>query len=201
MLEARELGSSAPASGLYLKEDREIECNKLMLSFVKKQLREATDILISRLVKKAELVDAGVLHAMMENGQLKTSNPKNRTSMISAQSPPDQLMEFAPSNSNGSSTQPSTLAESQDTLPTTQRYSQPSHTSAPQHGGLGFALEGNISLEPVQSPIRKQDPVAEQTAYREVPAESVRHELPAAGEFRSQGLPAPQAFALFELVW
>ena len=65
MLEARELGSGAPTSGLYLKEDKEIKCSTLILSFVKKQLREATDVSIARLVKKAELVDAGILHAMM----------------------------------------------------------------------------------------------------------------------------------------
>jgi hypothetical protein len=45
MLEARELSSDAPTSGLYLKEDMEIKRNTLMVSFVKKKLRNGTDVL------------------------------------------------------------------------------------------------------------------------------------------------------------
>jgi hypothetical protein len=86
-VEAKELGSGAPTSGLYLKEEVEIRCNIMMIGFVKKELRAATDILIARLVKKAELVDAGILHAMFDQGRLTTVNPANRTSTIPIQSP------------------------------------------------------------------------------------------------------------------
>ncbi|KAF2280121.1 uncharacterized protein EI97DRAFT_111520 [Westerdykella ornata] len=76
--EARELGIDAPAEGLYLREDIQITCNVTMVGFVKKETKAASKVLVERLIKKAELLDAGVLHAMMEDGKLKTINPADR---------------------------------------------------------------------------------------------------------------------------
>ncbi|KAF2871941.1 hypothetical protein BDV95DRAFT_476163, partial [Massariosphaeria phaeospora] len=73
--ETRELGVGAPPEGLYLREDIEIKCNMAMVGFVKKETKAASKILVDRLIKKAELLDSGVLHAMMEDGKLKTVNP------------------------------------------------------------------------------------------------------------------------------
>ncbi|KAF2262436.1 hypothetical protein CC78DRAFT_534768 [Lojkania enalia] len=78
-VETRELGIGAPPEGLYLREDIEIKCNVTMVSFVKKETKAASKILVERLLKKAELLDSGVLHAMMENGRLKTVNPADRS--------------------------------------------------------------------------------------------------------------------------
>ncbi|WYZ40889.1 hypothetical protein EsH8_IV_001230 [Colletotrichum jinshuiense] len=78
-----ELGMSGlgiPADGLYLREDIEIRCNITMTSFVKAQLKAASKEMVSRIIKKAELLDAGVLQAMIEDGKLKTINPADRTS-------------------------------------------------------------------------------------------------------------------------
>ncbi|KIX09904.1 uncharacterized protein Z518_00985 [Rhinocladiella mackenziei CBS 650.93] len=77
--ESRELGSGAPAEGLYLREDIEIKCNPAMISFVKKELKAASKVMVDRLVKKAEMIDAGELNAMMEDGRLKTINPADRS--------------------------------------------------------------------------------------------------------------------------
>ncbi|ODA77345.1 hypothetical protein RJ55_06973 [Drechmeria coniospora] len=80
--EAREIGLEAlgaPADGLYLREDIEIKCNIAMVGFVKTQLKAASREMVQRIIKKAELLDAGVLHAMMENGKLKTYNPNDRS--------------------------------------------------------------------------------------------------------------------------
>jgi len=77
--ETRELGLGAPPEGLYLREDIEIKCNVTMVSFVKKELKAASKVLVDRLIKKAELLDSGVLSAMMENGKLKTFNPADRS--------------------------------------------------------------------------------------------------------------------------
>lgn len=77
--ETRELGIDAPPEGLYLREDIEIKCNMTMISFVKKETKAASKVLVERLIKKAELLDSGVLHAMMENGKLKTVNPADRS--------------------------------------------------------------------------------------------------------------------------
>ncbi|KAF2817226.1 uncharacterized protein BDZ99DRAFT_456979 [Mytilinidion resinicola] len=80
--EQREMGIGAPPEGLYLREDIEIKCNFTMVSFVKKETKAASKILVDRLIKKAELLDAGVLHAMMEDGKLRTLNPADRTSTM-----------------------------------------------------------------------------------------------------------------------
>ncbi|KAF9869312.1 hypothetical protein CkaCkLH20_13229 [Colletotrichum karsti] len=73
-------GLGVPVDGLYLREDIEIRCNVTMTGFVKVQLKAASKEMVSRIIKKAELLDAGVLQAMIENGKLKTINPADRTS-------------------------------------------------------------------------------------------------------------------------
>ncbi|KAJ9634792.1 hypothetical protein H2204_006025 [Knufia peltigerae] len=77
--ETKELGSGAPAEGLYLREDIEIKCNPAMISFTKNGMKAASKVMVDRLVKKAELIDSGVLSAMMEDGRLKTLNPADRS--------------------------------------------------------------------------------------------------------------------------
>ncbi|KGO63958.1 hypothetical protein PITC_013260 [Penicillium italicum] len=72
----------ASQTGLYLREDIEIECNRTLISFVKSQMKAASKVLVDRLIKKAELLDAGVLQAMMEGGKLTTYNPADRSSRI-----------------------------------------------------------------------------------------------------------------------
>lgn len=79
--EVREMGIGAPPEGLYLREDIEIKCNMTMTGFVKKETKAAAKVLVERLIKKAELLDAGVLQAMMENGKLKTVNPADRSAL------------------------------------------------------------------------------------------------------------------------
>lgn len=91
--EARELGDKAPLDGLYLREDVDMTCPRMMVGFVKKNLVGAHAVLVDRLLKKAELLDAGVLQAMMEEGRLvETINPAVRNSFANAsqmaQSPP-----------------------------------------------------------------------------------------------------------------
>ncbi|KAJ5701805.1 hypothetical protein N7488_009353 [Penicillium malachiteum] len=70
----------APQNGLYLLEEVEIRCNMTLMSFVKNQLKAALKVLVERLIKKAELLDAGVLQAMFQDGKLRTFNPADRTS-------------------------------------------------------------------------------------------------------------------------
>jgi hypothetical protein len=82
--EQREIGLEslgAPADGLYLREDIEIKCNITMVGFVKSQAKAANKEMVQRIVKKAELLDAGVLKAMMEDGKLRTINPNDRSAL------------------------------------------------------------------------------------------------------------------------
>ncbi|SPO05559.1 uncharacterized protein DNG_08246 [Cephalotrichum gorgonifer] len=78
--EEREIGMAelgVPADGLYLREDIEIRCNIAVVSFVKSQLKAASKEMVRRIIKKAELLDAGVLKAMIHDGRLKTINPND----------------------------------------------------------------------------------------------------------------------------
>jgi hypothetical protein len=105
----RELG--APADGLYLHEDIEIRCNIAAMGFVKSELKKAGKQMVSRIIKKAELLDAGALQAMIEDGQLKTYNPADRSEAAAAgatlMSPPTpQSLPAQPSPTGGSFAQP-----------------------------------------------------------------------------------------------
>lgn len=77
----------APSDGLYLHEDIEIKCNVAAMSFVKKELQRAGGEMVKRIIKKAELLDAGVLQGMIENGKLKTFNPADRSNTNAMKSP------------------------------------------------------------------------------------------------------------------
>jgi hypothetical protein len=72
--EPRELGSAAPPDGLYLREDVEIKCNFTMVPFVKSTTKAASKVLVERLVKKAELIDAELLKQMMQGQQQQADN-------------------------------------------------------------------------------------------------------------------------------
>jgi hypothetical protein len=87
-VETHELGLGAPPEGLYLREDIEIKCNITMAGFVKKENQAASKVFVERLIRKAELLDSGVLQGMMEKGRLKTFNPADRTSRVPGSSGP-----------------------------------------------------------------------------------------------------------------
>ncbi|KAI2790119.1 hypothetical protein POX_d05624 [Penicillium oxalicum] len=76
----------APETGPYLQEDIEIHCNITLVSFVKSQLKAASKVLVDRLIKKAELLDAGVLQGVVEDGRLKTINPADRSTVARSDS-------------------------------------------------------------------------------------------------------------------
>jgi hypothetical protein len=84
--EPRELGVETPLEGLYLREDVEIVCNYALTSFVKKEMKAAASVMVERLTRKAELLTDGEMHAMFEDGQLKTSKP-NAHNMLPPGSP------------------------------------------------------------------------------------------------------------------
>ncbi|KAI3335925.1 hypothetical protein F4824DRAFT_462884 [Ustulina deusta] len=72
-----ELG--VPKNGLYLREDIEIRCNIAMVATVKAQMKTASKEMVERIIKKAELLDAGILQAMIEDGRMKTYKAQSRT--------------------------------------------------------------------------------------------------------------------------
>ncbi|KAK4150536.1 hypothetical protein C8A00DRAFT_46102 [Chaetomidium leptoderma] len=98
--EIPEIGLSAlgaPANGLYLKEDIEIKCNFIVFSLVRSQLKKASGEMVRRIIKKAELLDAGVLQAMIEDGKLKTMNPADRSTLAKSPLPSPTRFQYSPS--------------------------------------------------------------------------------------------------------
>ncbi|KAK0721638.1 hypothetical protein B0T26DRAFT_641195 [Lasiosphaeria miniovina] len=94
----------APADGLYLREDIEIKCNITVLSFVKSQLKKAGGEMVQRIIKKAELLDAGVLQAMISDGKLKTVNPADRRNTVRSPLPSPMSLHYSPSISGTTTT-------------------------------------------------------------------------------------------------
>ncbi|KAG7138996.1 hypothetical protein HYQ45_004042 [Verticillium longisporum] len=90
-----------PADGLYLREDIEIKCNITVISYVRSQLKTASKEMVSRIIKKAELLDAGVLSAMIQDGKIKTINPNDRSSTNANTNAALLSPTFAPQRSPG----------------------------------------------------------------------------------------------------
>lgn len=138
--ETQELGIGAPPEGLYLREDIEIKCNMTMISFVKKEMKAASKILVDRMLKKAELLDSGELTALMENGRLKTVNPADRSNAAKHAAttlPPGQQPYRVPS-----------ISKHSPHVPATQSFHPPNHT---QDQGIIMELPGDF-YHPQQSP-------------------------------------------------
>lgn len=147
----------APSDGLYLRDDVEIKCNVAVMSFVKSQLKSASKEMVGRIIKKAELLDAGVLHAMIEeDGKLRTINPNDRT-----RTPSEAAMSPRPSPAS-LYLQPSAMSPPpvpyQVPRPTTSQYNKP--------------------MSPVQSsrwsaPFGHKKPQHPSASYAELPAQQV----------------------------
>ncbi|KAK4097241.1 hypothetical protein N658DRAFT_510535 [Parathielavia hyrcaniae] len=141
--EVPEIGSAAlgvPADGLYLRQDIEIKCNITMLSFVKSQMKKAGGEMVQRMIKKAELLDAGILQAMIEDGKLKTINPADRSTSLRSPLPSPTSLRYSPSVTGsppvGTSPTPYQVPRVESTYAGYQ-YKRPgtsgSHRSVPPH--------------------------------------------------------------------
>lgn len=141
--EPKELGSNAPSEGLYLRVDTQIKCNFSMLSFIKKELKAASKTMIERMIKKAELIDAGMLQAMFDDsGKLKTSNPNDRSRPMEPSSPGP----FSPSayGPNGMNLRSSLIPDHrQSTQSAYYRQSSHQNYNNPQAGGLAIEMPGD----------------------------------------------------------
>jgi|SRR2546423_8064603 len=142
--EVRELGDPAPHDGLYLREDVDMTCPRMMVGFVKKNLVTAHAVLVDRLLKKAELLDAGVLQAMFEEGKLSTVNPAVRDSFANASHRPQSpqipshtsLGPFSPQNtlqmSQGHLSPPLLSPQMHSPMPSPMQSPHHSHYSDPK---------------------------------------------------------------------
>ncbi|KAK3389173.1 hypothetical protein B0H63DRAFT_499391 [Podospora didyma] len=133
----------APADGLYLREDIEIKCNVTVIGFVKSQLKKAGGEMVQRIIKKAELLDAGVLQAMISDGKLKTVNPADRRNTIKSPLPSPMSLHYSPSISGtpppnhplNSPQIPYQIPRPQSVNHGQQHYSRPSTASSQHQSG------------------------------------------------------------------
>lgn len=212
--EHRELGLEAlgaPKDGLYLREDIEIRGNISVVGFVKSQLKAASKEMVQRIIRKAELLDAGVLHAMIQDGQLKTINPNDRSRpfdgnyspMGSPSAPPAGFGQTSPGLQHRSST-----------LSTTHPYPQPppaspgmyeyhqqfshSQMSPPpippkeqqqQHPATPMELPGDFSYSK-HHPQSSPELPAEHAAPHHYPPQGTLG-ASASGRLSGQGMPSP----------
>ncbi|KAK0382699.1 hypothetical protein NLU13_9795 [Sarocladium strictum] len=130
--ENREIGLEAlgaPKDGLYLREDIEIKCNITLTSFVKSTAKAASKEMVQRIIKKAELLDAGILQAMMHDGRLKTVNPNDRSSTV-----PERLGPMG--SPRPSSTSPGFPPSG---------YDNPSNPASPRNASFGAVADSSAS--------------------------------------------------------
>ncbi|EXJ72413.1 uncharacterized protein A1O5_04917 [Cladophialophora psammophila CBS 110553] len=155
--ESRELGSGAPAEGLYLREDIEIRCNPAMVSFVKKEMKAASKTMVDRLVKKAELIDAGVLNAMMADGRLKTLNPADRSQTFQQQGHYSPSM-LSPNLQSGFPQSPAVPGFPQSAYARQSMYGSPGpqYSMVPPAQGLAIEMEGSTYFVQQQAPAQHQ---------------------------------------------
>ncbi|KAI1152393.1 hypothetical protein F4825DRAFT_418896 [Nemania diffusa] len=161
-----ELG--VPKDGLYLREDIEIRCNIAMVSTVKAQMKAASKEMVGRIIKKAELLDAGILQAMIENGKMKTYKPQNRyTGGLEAQMRSPQL---SPSLPYGGQTSPkSPTIPYQVPRPVSMQYQQSSrpgtsNSSAPYPSHWQMQQQAELPYNP-------QPPAGTQAFPMELPGD------------------------------
>lgn len=131
--ENREIGLEAlgaPKDGLYLREDIEIKCNITLTSFVKSTAKAASRDMVQRIIKKAELLDAGILQAMMHDGRLKTLNPNDRSSGV-----PEKMGPMGSPNPNNTS--PGMPPPGYDNL---------SNPGSPRNASFGGMVESSPSM-------------------------------------------------------
>jgi hypothetical protein len=173
---------AAPKNGLYLQEDIEINCNITLISFVKSQLKAASKVLVDRLIKKAELLDAGVLQAIMEDGRLKTINPADLSSMARSDSLASRRQSDTISLNSYQLPRSPTVSSRQGSVPGA---SQSKHPLAPPQYGEGKSFAAELPAD-FHHPQQNIDP----SAYR---GKSYTAELPATIE-RPEGYPQSKNF-------
>lgn len=137
----------APSDGLYLREDIEIKCNVTVHSFVKSQLKKAGSEMVRRIIMKAELLDAGVLQAMIEDGKLKTINPADRSTIIRSPLPSPTNLRYSPSIS-GNSPPMASSPRMPYHIPRVQSVrSRPGSGYSHHQGSQGFEQDGSNGVQ------------------------------------------------------
>ncbi|CAH0023892.1 unnamed protein product [Clonostachys rhizophaga] len=190
--EVKEMGLialGAPTDGLYLREDIEIRCNITMVSFVKKELKAASKEMVGRIIRKAELLDAGVLKAMMTpDGRITTINPNDRSQTFSQQQQQQQHHTFPPTSPSLPTSSPSPGPGGLGHSPTLMSsYSRQGSIRPQSHHSAGSPMPNYA--QPYHTPsIHQHSPSATPQPYQipgkdQVPQQFQAYEMPASYNF------------------
>ncbi|KAK6406753.1 hypothetical protein LTR95_018627, partial [Oleoguttula sp. CCFEE 5521] len=173
--EPRELGIDTPQEGLYLREDVEIVCNLALTGFVKKEMKAAAGIMVDRLTRKAEMLDEGRLHAMFENGRLKTVNPA-----IAQNEPDDMLLHHRDTTlikNNGMESPGSPGSSSSPSIFTATTKYENYHDLMDRRSGhsnhRASSYTPSYQQSGYQGPERQSIPGAEKTQLETIPASAI----------------------------
>ncbi|OQO05721.1 hypothetical protein B0A48_09814 [Cryoendolithus antarcticus] len=173
--EPRELGIDTPQEGLYLREDVEIVCNLALTGFVKKEMKAAAGIMVDRLTRKAEMLDEGRLHAMFENGRLKTVNPA-----IAQDGPDDMLLHHRDTTlikNNGMESPGSPGSSSSPSIFTATTKYENYHDLMDRRSGnsnhRASSYTPSYQQSGYQGPERQSIPGAEKTQLETIPASAI----------------------------
>jgi hypothetical protein len=193
--EHREIGLEelgVPKEGLYLREDIEIKCNFAMVSYIKSQLKAASKDMVARIIKKAELLDAGVLQGMMENGRLKTINPNDRSK---------QPMYGHPMGGQPSPGRTSTFYSQAGQSPTYANFPRPGTGSSQgypspnpqwQSAGVPPPIPGKEGFYVSELPGDMGQPMTQQVSQQQQPSPGLQTPYPYSNPSLSPGMaPAP----------
>ncbi|GAP91901.1 putative nacht and wd40 domain protein [Rosellinia necatrix] len=150
-----ELG--VPKDGLYLREDIEIRCNIAMVGTVKAQMKAASKEMVDRIIKKAELLDAGILRAMIEDGRMKTYKPQSvvYAGGLNEQSRSPQLSPPLPYSQESPRSPRSPTVPYQVPRPVSVQYQQPNR---PGTSGSSVAYPSHWQMQQQQMAIEENRP-------------------------------------------
>lgn len=157
--EHRELGLDklgAPKDGLYLREDIEIRGNISVVGFVKSQLKAASKEMVQRIIRKAELLDSGVLQAMMtHDGKLQTVNPNDRSHHNATPGSPTSINHPGPYHQQRPSSASPAMSYARPTSTPSSGYPA---SSGPYHQQFGQQQQQQQSMTPPPLMPRKEQP-------------------------------------------
>lgn len=107
-----ELGLNIPKDGLYLREDIDMKCNIMVLSFVKKNLKKAHRVLVERMVEKAKLETVKIQNENISRSSFHSASQGGPPPLMSpGAAPPQYGQSYDPYGVSRSNTTASTYSD------------------------------------------------------------------------------------------
>ena len=207
----RELGVNLPTQGLYLREDGDMRCNMLMSGFVRKNLDNSHKVLVERILKKAEIIEAHLKVAettqMPQSPGIQSGSHLSTSSFLRTSSPSSQSNSSIPSqqaarqgsyrqdpqiNQHPAYRKEDELSQHERSLPALPPYQAPSHQ---EHYASDIAKQRQPSPKPISKQFVAELPgsgpndAQNQHAYRSPDLNGVDHRASTLSELSASDLP------------